>query len=1041
VPARFLGLGIQTDVRCASGAAVAFFRPEDLAACTAVLSPTEPESLTFSFARDDARAAEVVAGRVVRTTFAGGTDDREWDIITVDDANTAGTLVVTAQPIALRLARIVYTGANATTGAPEFAFDDASATIASVIDARVIAACDAAGLTWVERGTIDSSALIDLSGEWASALEIVQALAAPGRANGEWQLRRNGDTDYRLDILTAVGSTAATVPMRTRVNLLENRRKRDVQDLATRVYARGSSESLERTMAAHLWRVKTVVDGTWLELEDIGGGTGPLLYDDQVNGLYFAVLNSHTFSSQLVADSVASTQRIQLPSTAGISAGQWCRFLTGSGANGARVTSLRNPTAAAARSAGGYGDRARVIDRSAIRGDCNLVPNPWMRDYAGASAAPDNWTVSAGTPANRTIARESTIVREGSPYSCRLTTTGVTTLSIETPDIRPWAIAERRHFGGLWFYVDAVPADLASAVIFELITSGGTLIQELARWVRGASPDLDTWIRFAPEVVDLSAITSAVRLRARVAATNSADAASGWNIVFGPAILAESEVAVADIEYSGGTRLWQETNGVLPQVSQVVRGYDLRVLDLERDDAANFASLALTPGGTVEVTDSDLGETVSLRLVEYRPDYLNPLASQLRVGAVARDVTADIGQTGITPASDGTGDVPLVYTLCEARQSSASPTQIEVTVTASAATGVPAVRLVAIEGTAARASGAAVGNLVASGSVWVFNRGAFEDGPSQAVFEAVLNGAITDSDLIVLPEQGRDTVPLQVRARVVSTDADEIVVRVAVADPFPGAYADIDYSAEGLTGVSPAGPVSVLPEDTLTEAAGTYEDFTVPRPAAGSPPGRITFSVTAIGRTGDGDAVDVPAQNPAPASLSVSSVVGEGSVDITWSVGADDTPEYRIDGGSWATPPASPFTVARDTYDGGSDHTYTFRSTGAGGDVKTSEVLVPRQLPYVNAPATLSITSIVQDSATAFTTTWSVTNMPGGVTYNIAWRVFDVGSGTGSTTGVSSPHQVTTATGLGTGSLVRVTVTAKDSGGTTILTKTSTVTF
>lgn len=884
MPARFLGLTIQTDVRCASGAAVAHFPPEDLAACSAVLSPTEPESLTFTIPRDDARAAEVYVGRVVRTTFAGGTDDREWDITAVDDSNAESRLTVTAQPIALRLARVLYVGANSITGAPEPAFDDASAEIADIIDARVIAACDAAGLTWIERGTIDSTALVDLSGEWASALEIVQALAGAGRANGEWQLRRNGDTDYRLDILDAVGSSAATVPIRTRVNLLENRRKRETLDLATRVYPRGSADSLVRTMADHLWRVKTVVDAEWLELEDILGGDGPLLYDDQLNGLYLAVLNSHTFSSQAIADSVAATQRVQVASTAGISVGEWCRVFTGSGAAGARVTSLKNPSAAAALTAGGYGDRARVIDRAAIRGDCNLVPNPWMRDYASATAAPDDWTESVGTPANRTIARESTIVRDTAPYSCRFTTTGTTTLALETPDIRPWATADRRHFCGLWFNVQAVPADLASAVIFELITSGGTLIQELGRWVRGSDPEIDTWIRFAPEVVDLSGITTAVRLRARICRTNSANADSGWDICFGPAMLAESEIAVADIEYSGGTKLWQEANRTLPQVSQIVRGYDLRVLDLARDDQATFSSLELVPGGTVEVTDTDLAETVSLRLVEYRPDYLNPLASQLRVGAVARDITADIGQTGSTSAAPSSAADPLVYTLCEARQTDADATTVDVTVTASAETGTPAVRLVAIEGTGSLSAGAAIGQLVASGSVWTFTRGAFGSGPTQVVFEAVLNDAVTDADLIVIPEQGRDTVPLQCRARVIATRATEIDVRVAVADPFPqGADSgSIAYSEDGLGSISPSSPQTVTPASTITEGAGTYRDFTIPRPAVGQPPGRATFTATATDRTSDSDAIDVPAQSDLSLAIGVT-FNSDGSAVVTIS--------------------------------------------------------------------------------------------------------------------------------------------------------------
>ena len=831
---RFLGLAVQTDVRCASGSTVAAFRPDELLACTAVLSPTEPESLTFAIGRDDARAAEIVVGRVVRTLFGTSAEDREWDIVEVDDASADGRLTVTAQAIGLRLGRAVYVGANATTGAAELAFDDASALPTALIDDRILPALAAAGMSWIVRGTVDSTRLVDLSGEWSTALEVVQALCEPGRANAEWQLRRNGDTDYRLDLLTTIGGSAATVAVRTRVNLLETRRERAVRDLATRLVPRGSDQGSQRTMADHLWRVKTVVDGTWLELEDIQGGAGPLAYDDQVNGLYFAVLNSHTFSSQAVADSVAATQRIQVASTAGISAGQWGRFFRGSGANGARVTSLTNPTAAAAPASGGYGDRARILDRPALRGDCNLVPNPWMRAYASATDAPDDWTDTAGTPANRTVAREATIVRDGAPYSCRFTTSGATTLSLETPDIRVWAIAERRHVAALWFNVQAVPAAAGSALILELITSGGTLIEELARWVRGEDPLLDTWTRFEPEALDLSGITGAVRLRVRVATTTGASAASGWDVVFGPAVLAESEVSVTDIEYSGGTALWQEANAALPAASAIVRGYDLRLLDLERDDPTTYAVHQLVPGGSVAVQDTDLGETVTLRVLELRPDYLNPIATELRLGAAAPDPSAVT-----TPAAAPATTTPRAareYTRCDPRRTGLTDDECEVTVGASAPSGTPSVRLVSLGSGATIASGAALNELVAAGAVWEFTRPGYGEASAVAVFESVLNDAVTNAASIEIPAQGAVPAWLSIQHTVSDTEV------VITWDGAPEVKVEINGTGFRTPATSP---------------------ITVPRDAHSG--GVVkTYVFRAIGDAGDTvtHAVQVPKQDP-----------------------------------------------------------------------------------------------------------------------------------------------------------------------------------
>lgn len=704
---RFVALEVQTDVRCASGARVATFPVTDLAECRAVLSPTDPESLIATIQRSDPRAAEAVAGRVLRTCFSDATADREWDIIAVEDGDVGDTLTLTAQPIALRMARKLYVDADGATGAPVLDFTEVGISAADAIDRYVLPTLAARGMSWVARGTVDSTGTFDLSGQWASILEIVRAIAEPGRANGEWQLRRNGDTDYKLDIRDALGASAGTLRIRTNWNLLDHRRSRSVLEATTRVFPRGSELGYERTMAAHLWRVKTVVSGTELELEDILGGAGPVGYDGQLTGKYLARLDAATYSDQVITNSTASGHRVFVASTAAYSAGEWVRVREATGANGARLTSLTNPVAAALPSAGGLGDIAEFLDRPEVRGDCNLVPNPWHRDWANSSNPADGWTESAGTPANRTRARETTLIRE-SPYTFRITTTGSTTLYVETPDIPVWAISGRRHFAALWFYVDAVPAATDSAVIIDLYTSGGTKIVELGRWLRGDTPSIDQWLRLEPAVVDLSAVTGKVRIRLTLGTATTSTAASGWNIVISNALLAEAEIPVEDIEYSGGTRLWQEANRRLQDASAALRGDELKVADLEADDPDVFASLLVTAGQDVELTDDVLGEVSQHRVLEYRPDYLHPLASALRVGSRAPSAMRDLTPPGITPAPPGAATPaslslvvthdddnyyiawsggPIVQLSVDGRNSFAAPPPSPITVERPAATG------------------------------------------------------------------------------------------------------------------------------------------------------------------------------------------------------------------------------------------------------------------------------------------------------------------------------------------------------------------
>jgi hypothetical protein len=233
--------------------------------------------------------------------------------------------------------------------------------------------------------------------------------------------------------------------------------------------------------------------------------------------------------------------------------------------------------------------------------------------------------------------------------------------------------------------------------------------------------------------------------------------------------------------------------------------------------------------------------------------------------AGAGRVTFTAAATGRVSDSDAV-DVPAVeqdtvYAQCLATVTASTDTQVTVTVTATGTNGTPTVQLVAVTGSATLASGAAIGTPVVSGSTWTFNRGAALGGTGGAQFRAVLAGNISDDDFVEVPEQGRDTVTLASRARVLSTNNTQVVVRYAVADSFPqGANSvTVAYQALGVGTVTPASGGTLTPAATLTEAAGTFIDYTIARPAFGAGAGRVTFTATAANRVSDSDAVDVPA--------------------------------------------------------------------------------------------------------------------------------------------------------------------------------------
>src|SRR5690606_4059210 len=275
--------------------------------------------------------------------------------------------------------------------------------------------------------------------------------------------------------------------------------------------------------------------------------------------------------------------------------------------------------------------------------------------------------------------------------------------------------------------------------------------------------------------------------------------------------------------------------------------------------AAGGSGTSVTPAsGTIPAAQvtSDLSTTGYVQFTLDRPS----------AGAGTGRVTftaSRAGRVSDVDAVDVPEQTPTVYrsTECVARIISSTATQVTVQVTATAeGGGAPQVELVGVTG-ATLASGASPGTKMASGSTWVFNRPAFQAGAGQAQFRATLAGATSDDDLVVIPEQGRDTVPLLMRARVLSVTGTQIVVRVAVADPFPGSAITIAYSATGGTGlaVTPGSP-QTIPAGSVTANIDTtgFIDFTITRPTSGSGAGRVTFTASAPGRVSDADAVDVP---------------------------------------------------------------------------------------------------------------------------------------------------------------------------------------
>ena len=656
----FRRIEIWSEVSAGSGVRVADFGPEALA--TAVLKQplTGVEELRFSVNRAHAGAAELIHGRIARVCWSDATLDTEWRLAedtSQSGASDRGQVSWTAQALMLDLARAPYFAFDSA-GRPTFDFSATQLTATQWL-AYVVAACAAAPLPYtVAVGTVDLTNTFDLSGDFATALELVRAIQQPGRAPGDFVFRRNGSTDYKLDILASRGSTATTVRVQTARNLLENVRKRTLVNLGTKIVPRGKQGCATRDLSQTKWYV-TVVDGTHADLSDPYGGANPCAFTDQLTNLYVARIAS-TFSSQVISASTTAG-RITVASTAGWSTGDYVRLFRTSTSAGERVISLSHPTRVVSPASGGYGPITRILDMPTGFGDTNLVANPWLNTWSNSANAPDGYTRSSTI--GSTWSRDTTVLKIGT-YSQKIAN-GVSSANAETTRLytgtcTPYTTSGLRFSASVWYYCESVSAALQRYVRIRVMKPDLSVSYADGDYVDPAEI-VGQWTRLSVSNVDLSAATSGVVVMCEVSVNNDPNGYAYHTSYFGPFTLSESDVPIEDVLYSGGIAMWQRANVLLGTISTPIAGYQVRVADLARLDNSDWADEPLTLGGSIEVVDTDLSDTTTQRVVDIDQNLLNPLDAAIQLQTADPLLTSAIaGSTGGSTINGSTNGTPTV---------------------------------------------------------------------------------------------------------------------------------------------------------------------------------------------------------------------------------------------------------------------------------------------------------------------------------------------------------------------------------------------
>lgn len=595
----------------------------DVVGLTAVANVQGTDKLTMTLPSNSPAAASIIAGAIIRVDQDDTPTFDEWKIVEGpdDDDVTGMRSCVAALFRAADLAScdIIRRIDSDGTHVPDF--ESVGLTPALHISTWILPACVRAGLSFVVAGTITPTGNYDMTYAWDSPLSALLRLAEITLM--ELDVRRVGTTQYAIDLIPSVGSSAPVADVRLGRNLVNLRRTRVADEQVTRVFPRGmQTDSVYATMADATWIVSAVA-GTVVTLADPAGGAGPIQFTNQFVGMYlrnaagtlYPITASNPATQQLTVTgvSVAVNDPVQIR-------------LDSAGSDLLYLDSPADQTS--------YGIRAVPFDVPDVPATNNLVKNAVMRTWPGsASAPPTSWT-ALGAP---TIAKQTAgpfTALGGNSIHVTATADGTGVISDPMPLLGLTALNPYvSGFARVW----GVSGQYRVELVFT-VPSGTTTLPVL--------PDVATnTVNGQFEDIGLSGINAfalgatAVQIRVAQHGTVAAE------FYVDAAQVTQSAAQLPFVEGSGGVRLWQAGNDRLRQNGAPLITYEVPIVDLAAVNPGLWAGdTQLAVGGQVRVTDARLGVAITTRLMELQRDYKVPGNTKITLSNRPDDLTGTLAR-------------------------------------------------------------------------------------------------------------------------------------------------------------------------------------------------------------------------------------------------------------------------------------------------------------------------------------------------------------------------------------------------------------
>ena len=452
----------------------------------------------------------------------------------------------------------------------------------------------------------------------------------------DWSVRRNGELDYRIDLLTQLGSGADKVRFSVPRNIIDEEVVTSTAEHATSLVGKGGAATDARALhiGTAIWRASAVA-GDLVTIEDVPAGVGPIRYDDQLGG---GVANNRWVLKPAgglveIVDSIASTQQIDLGAGHGVSVGDLLSIREDS--VGTMLGFLEHPVRVQDPPVG-FGLVSGIEERLDIPDVANLLPDPFVRGWTAGQ--PDNYAAVGGA----VLSREQGIkfVRSGDSSIKVVATASGQGVETAVLTISP-QIASQFFQGQLKLYIAALDATTEGVQVEIVDVTNGrqfpprggdeAITREVGVWKRlGVNPESYSWY-----------INGVTQFKVRAVfigggGTLYLDSAQTENT-------SRSPQDVEIIEGNGANILWHAVNDALDVRSLPESSFRLGAIDQHQLFPDTYPDERIL-GADGDVVDEALGRDFTTRIMELNEDWVDPKESKATLSSAALDLAGLIGR-------------------------------------------------------------------------------------------------------------------------------------------------------------------------------------------------------------------------------------------------------------------------------------------------------------------------------------------------------------------------------------------------------------